>query len=490
MDFSIQAPKIIIVDDEKMITQSIQALLMLELEADCTAFNNPLEAVDFIRENEVSLVISDFLMPELNGIEFLKKVKEYQPGVSTILLTGYADKENAIKAINEVGIFRYLQKPWDNDDFLLSIKTGIERSHLVERLESLVEQRTKELNETNNKLNAVLDSCADGIVTIKNDGQISSYNPTFKNMCGKKHYDLNDWNLGDIVRNSEGYNSLVNIDNDKTSLVRDCWINNFEQNKVVPVDINIAPLFTENNLNEFVVSVRDITAQKEAEQLRDDFTATLAHDLRTPLQAAIQTLKFFVDGTLGELAERPKKFLETMLSSNQDMLYLVNSLLEVYRYESGQLYLCKEAVKLSDLINSCVNEIEPLLTKKSTEVNVNMAKDIEVFIDRAEMKRVLANLLGNAVKFTQENGRIIIKTDILESEVKITVSDNGSGIPETDILNMFKRFSQGTAIKRSTGTGLGLYLSRQIVSAHGGTVFVDSKVGVGSNFGFTIPLEK
>ena len=373
---------------------------------------------------------------------------------------------------------------------MLSIKTGIERSHLVERLESLVEQRTKELNETNNKLNAVLDSCADGIVTIKNDGQISSYNPTFKNMCGKKHYDLNDWNLGDIVRNSEGYNSLVNIDNDKTSLVRDCWINNFEQNKVVPVDINIAPLFTENNLNEFVVSVRDITAQKEAEQLRDDFTATLAHDLRTPLQAAIQTLKFFVDGTLGELAERPKKFLETMLSSNQDMLYLVNSLLEVYRYESGQLYLCKEAVKLSDLINSCVNEIEPLLTKKSTEVNVNMAKDIEVFIDRAEMKRVLANLLGNAVKFTQENGRIIIKTDILESEVKITVSDNGSGIPETDILNMFKRFSQGTAIKRSTGTGLGLYLSRQIVSAHGGTVFVDSKVGVGSNFGFTIPLEK
>lgn len=485
MDLLMQSPRIIVVDDEKLITQSIQSLLLLEFETLCMTFNNPVEALEYIKSNTIDLVISDFLMPQMNGIEFLKQVKAYQPGATSILLTGYSDKENAIKAINEVGIYRYLEKPWDNDDFLLSIKTGLERSHLIEKLETLVEQRTKDLNKTNIKLNAVLNSCADGIITIKNNGNISAVNPSFMGICAKSENEIVNLNVSTIIQNTKNY--ISNLNNTETSLITECYIENAKLNKTIPVEINIAPLTIENS-DEFVVSVRDITAQKETEQLRDDFIATLAHDLRTPLQASIQTLRFFVDGSLGSLGERQQKFLETMLLSNQDMLYLVNSLLEVYRYESGQLYLSKESFNLSELINQCVQEVEPLLSKKSTELRIQIEKNIIIKADRLELKRVIANLVGNAIKFTKENGAIVIKTDILNSNVKVTVEDNGPGIPENEISKLFKRFSQGTTIKRSTGTGLGLYLSRQIISAHDGSVFIDSKVGKGSKFGFIIPV--
>lgn len=481
MDFFTENPKIIIVDDEKMITQSIKTLIMLEYGFSSITFNCPVEALEYLKHNEADLVISDFVMPKLNGLEFLKEAKKTHKDATYILLTGYADKENAIKAINEVGIYRYLEKPWDNEDFLLSIKTGLERSHLVERLESLVKARTEELNYTNTKLKAILNSCADGIITTNQKGEISSYNPSFEMLLNKK--DIKNENILSLFETEKPEEIIKSLTNSANSIIRDCYT----ITQQTPVELNIAPIIQNEQKDEYVISIRDITIQKENERLRDDFIATLAHDLRTPLQAAIQTLKFFIDRSLGDISEKQEKYLSVMLSSNEDMLYLVNSLLEVYRYESGQLYLNKSNHLISKLVDSCVKEIETLLNKKSIELRIIQHEDAEVFIDRAELKRVLANIIGNAVKFTQNNGKITIKVDILKTEVKITVQDNGPGIPKEDLPKMFKRFSQGTNIKRSTGTGLGLFLSRQIIEAHGGEVFVESEIGKGSLFGFSIP---
>ena len=126
--------KIVVVDDERIVTSAFKALLKVEGFSDAHFFNNPEEALDFLIENTPDLVISDFLMPQMNGLEFLKEVKKLHPEVSKILLTGYADKENAIKAINEIGLYRYIEKPWNNDDLILNIKNGIERSYLLSEL--------------------------------------------------------------------------------------------------------------------------------------------------------------------------------------------------------------------------------------------------------------------------------------------------------------------------------------------------------------------
>ena len=135
--------KIVIVDDEEMVLTSLQSFLMLETEWEVTTFLNPEEALEYVKENEVELVISDYLMPQMDGISFLGKVREVKPDVIRIILTGYADKENAIKAINEVGLYQYIEKPWDNDDLLIILNNGLEKRRLVRGLE----QKIGEINK-------------------------------------------------------------------------------------------------------------------------------------------------------------------------------------------------------------------------------------------------------------------------------------------------------------------------------------------------------
>ena len=130
--------KIVVVDDEKMVTSAFKTLFKVEGFDDIHLFNSPKDALIFLNDNVPDLIISDFIMPEMNGLEFLREAKKLYPEVSMILLTGYADKENAIKAINEIGLYKYIEKPWDNDDLILNIKNGIERSHLLENLRNKI----------------------------------------------------------------------------------------------------------------------------------------------------------------------------------------------------------------------------------------------------------------------------------------------------------------------------------------------------------------
>lgn len=385
----IKNSNIVILDDEPMVTSALKSLLTLESDYIPKIFNSPAEAIEFIKYNDVDLVISDFLMPEMNGIDFLSKVKKHHPEASLILLTGYADKENAIRAINEVGLYRYLEKPWNIEDLLLCIKNGLERCNLLKNLH----EKISELSEAKVKL---------------------------------EHYNLH---LETIV---------------------------------------------EQRTQELIGS-------------REDFVATLAHDLRTPLLAAIQTLNFFLDGSLGTIDDKQRMFLDTMLHSNKDMLGLVNALLEVYKYESGQLFLCKSQQCIQELIIQTIKEVQTLIDNKNIEVKLDI-NEIRVLIDKQEIKRVIANIFGNAIKFTPRGGLITVTLEKENNDITLTFKDNGPGIPEEDIPHLFKRFSQGTSKKRSTGTGLGLYLSRQIVEAHGGKIWVESQLGKGSSFKFTIPI--
>ena len=134
---------ILLVDDEEMVVTSIKSFLTLETDYQVVAFTSPKEALDYVQKNRVDLVISDYLMPEVDGIEFLAKVKELQPEATRILLTGYADKENAIKAINEVGLYQYIEKPWENDDLRLVIRNGLEKRVLLKRLQDKIGEVNK-----------------------------------------------------------------------------------------------------------------------------------------------------------------------------------------------------------------------------------------------------------------------------------------------------------------------------------------------------------
>ena len=132
--------KILYVDDDKLLTSTFSTLMKVEGFKDVVVYNDPIKAIEYLKTNSPDLIISDFLMPEMNGLEFLREAKKLYPETSMILLTAYADKENAIKTINEIGVYKYIEKPWDNDDLIMNIRNGIERSHLLSDLRDKIKE--------------------------------------------------------------------------------------------------------------------------------------------------------------------------------------------------------------------------------------------------------------------------------------------------------------------------------------------------------------
>ena len=499
--------RILIVDDEEMVTKTLSMLLGLEGFSNVVTFNNPIDALKHIQKNEIDLIISDFIMPQMNGIDFLEKAKKVQGDISSILLTGYADKENAIRAINEIGIFKYIEKPWDNNNLIININNALIQTRLKKELdkkiqelevankkledysknlEDIVNKRTQELSLANSKLNAIITNCADGIILFNDDLKITDLNKASLELFGQSKKELISKNLFELVVNEKKQFSLVDLKEKQNLFLRGYSLINYTKDIKIPVEISIARAIDDVN-NFYVAVIRDVTYHKETERLRDDFIATLTHDLRTPLLATISGLDFVLDKSLGEITSQQDNLFQAMKKSSEDMLGLVNALLEVYRYEAGKTYLCKTRFDILKLTNECINELSPLAKKASIELILKV-QDEELFInaDKNEIRRVITNLIGNAIKHSQNGSKVLVEIDKENQDLKLSVIDDGIGLSQDDCDKLFNRFSQGTNQKRSSSTGLGLYLSRQIIEAHGGKIYVESKLNEGSKFTFEL----
>ncbi|MFC1558071.1 response regulator [candidate division KSB1 bacterium] len=147
MDDTNYEETILIVDDEEMVLTSISSYLDLDTNYNVVTFTSAKKALEHIENNNVNLVISDYIMPEMDGIAFLAKVREIKPEIPRIILTGYADKENAIKAINEVGLFQYIEKPWDNNDLSIIIRNGLEKQKLMKSLQEKIGEISEAYSE-------------------------------------------------------------------------------------------------------------------------------------------------------------------------------------------------------------------------------------------------------------------------------------------------------------------------------------------------------
>lgn len=526
---------IFIVDDEPMVTLSLKTMLSLETKHLIHAFNSAKEALERLADLRPDVVISDFSMPEMDGITFLQHVKEQAPQATLILLTGYADKESAIQAINTVGIYRYMEKPWDNDELKLNIKNGLERAYLIhdlrqtihqlseaeaqlrennQQLEALVEARTRDLQVTYQKLQSIVQNSADGIITLNQALEITSLNPTAEDWLEQNPVDSKTGTLSrplaEILKipGVPDIRSIFHADRfERPILVSEAFIGS------TPLEVSVARLQPttpphpveimrgqEQDVEGYVLVLRDITQRKEVERLRDDFVSTLTHDLRTPLVAAIQTLSFFIDGTVQTAqSEKQHELTKMLIQSLRDMLGLVNALLEVYKYEAGRQTLVFDRVDLAQLVQSVCQELQALANSREQKISHDIPAGLPMVIaDKQEIKRVFINLVGNAIHHTPKGGNIHVDMALMDiakntsakaSNILIQVKDNGRGIPQQDIPHLFQRFSQGTSNKRSSGSGLGLYLSRQIVDAHQGRIWVESKENVGSCFSVVLPTQ-
>lgn len=224
------------------------------------------------------------------------------------------------------------------------------------------------------------------------------------------------------------------------------------------------------------------------QQQREDFVATLTHDLKTPVSATNRGVRFLLDGDFGVLSDEQREILETILQSNTALYSLVQTLLDVYRFDSGVKELNIKQCNLQTILSQLIMEIMPLAQEKGVVLSMELSESLDqVLCDEVEIRRLLQNLIDNSLKYTAMGGSIVVAVEQSEGKTRVSVKDTGKGISEENKPKLFQRFWQaGSTGRYYASTGLGLYLCRRIVEAHGGKIWCESLVGQGSTFIFEI----
>jgi signal transduction histidine kinase len=245
-------------------------------------------------------------------------------------------------------------------------------------------------------------------------------------------------------------------------------------------------------------NTRAAEAQKQAEEANETktkFITNLSHELRTPLNAIINFSYILAHAPVGNsnfipLTESQRNYLTRIQNAGEHLLSIVNDLLDLAKIEAGQMHLLAEEVELEAVCQSALQLIEGLIDEKPIELRVELPPDLpNVIADSTRLRQILFNLLSNAAKYTNE-GHISLRAKCLDSEVVIAIEDTGIGIKKEEFEAIFKEFHQTEeAIKhKRLGTGLGLPISKKFIEMHGGRIWVESEVNVGSTFYFTVPL--
>ncbi len=227
----------------------------------------------------------------------------------------------------------------------------------------------------------------------------------------------------------------------------------------------------------------------ELDQMKSDFFSSIAHELRTPLSTIKMGTSLLLEGTEGPLTHGQRNVLTIFEKESHRLISLVNSLLDLSKMEAGMMSFDFKPQSINPLIDQAVEEIRPLIEAKKIDLQVIITEKLPLLkLDRDRMLQVLRNIIGNAVKFTPEEGRIKIATRNLDHGVEVSITDTGPGISSGDLITIFEKFQQKIDRKGSIeGTGLGLAIAKQIILHHGGKIWAESSLGQGSTFIFVLP---
>jgi len=291
-------------------------------------------------------------------------------------------------------------------------------------------------------------------------------------------------------------NQLQEINNEQANLIRKLMKEkiNSQNNEIQKKDQSYEDLSSLNN--ELINLQRELSKKNiELERLNETknrFLGMAAHDLRSPLAIIQGYAAFLKENASEELSEKNKLFLNTIYSTTEFMLNLVEDLLDVSRIESGKLELNKESFNLISFAGNIVEINKPIAQNKEIYIEINYNKeDITIYADRHKIEQVFNNLLNNAIKFSYPGKNIYVDITEEQNKAKVSVKDQGKGISKEDQGKIFQPFEQvsNTGTKGEKGTGLGLIIVKRIIEGHGGEIWVDSEPGKGSTFSFTLPVE-
>jgi signal transduction histidine kinase len=233
-----------------------------------------------------------------------------------------------------------------------------------------------------------------------------------------------------------------------------------------------------------------VTRQRELERMQSEYLAKACHELRTPLFSIQGAAGWLRDGKVPD-AETRREFLDIIYRESQRLGKLVNDLLDISAAECGGLRIDPQPMSLGEAVLQSIAALEGMARERGVTIETDLPATLPAIVaDRGRVEQVLTNLVSNAVKFSREGGKIVVKVEDEGDDLLVQVRDGGIGIPAEAIPRVFERFYRvsGSMTPSPGGTGLGLYIAKQIVEGHGGRIWAESEPGRGSTFGFTLPL--
>ncbi len=389
----------------------------------------------------------------------------------------------------------------------MQLKTsGEQLADYSRTLEQKVEQRTSEIK-------AIIDNMVDGLLVVDGDNRITQFNPAIAGMFGVSRGAIAKAEIYSEIFNAEEIASLVKStrENPKQVFSDEFPLPDRRTGKAVAtsifkeVDILEESSLAENYLGTVII-IRDITAEKEVDRMKTDFISTVSHELRTPLTSVLGFAKLIqkkLDESIFPLIQSDDKKvnrsirqvsenIEIIVSEGTRLTKLINEVLDVAKIEAGKMNWNMQSLPITEIIDRAFAATSALFDQKGLVPIKEIGEDLpKIHGDKDRLIQVVINLISNAVKFTDE-GNVICRVKQDKELIMVSIIDQGVGISESDQPKVFEKFKQvgDTLTDKPKGTGLGLPISKEIVAHHGGRIWVESEIGKGSIFSFTLPITK
>jgi NtrC-family two-component system sensor histidine kinase KinB len=361
-------------------------------------------------------------------------------------------------------------------------------NHMTTELQRYDEMQVDKIVEEKTKTESIIYSIADGIVMTDKDGRLQLVNTQAKEILGLPADGWQDKPLGDLLKDDARRHAFEEVLKDRTAKQElDLSSNGRARYYLLSASEVVTPVKKEKI--GLVTVLRNITLEKELDKMKEDFLHSITHDLRNPMTSIRGFLKFLLDGIAGPVNEQQKKMLETMDRASHRLMSLINDILDNAKLEAGHLKLALSEVDLRQLAQKNLDIAEGVALKKNITLKLDCPENLPKIVSDSDlMERVFSNLIGNALKFTPEQGSVTVSIADKDDRIEAAIIDTGEGIPPEYTERIFDKFQQVEGQKKG-GTGLGLTICKHIVEAHLGKIWAESKPGEGARFIFSIPKD-
>lgn len=334
------------------------------------------------------------------------------------------------------------------------------------------------------KLSSVLAYMTDGVIATDRRGKVILINTPAEKMLRVKHESANGRSIIDVLDIGDTYQfeDLMEVDGSLT-------MDRSTLDKPYVLRANFSVIQRETGFNNGVIAVlHDITDQEKVDQERRDFVSNVSHELRTPLTSMHSYLEALSDGAWEDKEIAPR-FLEVTQNETERMIRLVNDLLKLSRMDGGREQLEKSFVNFTDFFNHIIDRFE-MMKKETIMFKRHIPREpVIIEIDEDKVMQVLDNIISNANKYSPDGGRISFYLKKFEDEIEVSIADEGLGVPDEDLANVFDRFFRvdKARAREMGGTGLGLAIAREVIEAHGGRIWAERNKNKGTIIKFTLP---